>query len=87
VTITARGKVTLRLDGRAVGSLKAGKYDVVVSDEDARAGFSVRRGTHDAVPITSATFVGKKTRRLALAAGKWSFFARGGAPVVLTVVA
>lgn len=86
-TVTTRGKVTLRLGGRAVGSLKAGRYDVVVSDEDARAGFSVQHGKHKAVALTTAGFVGKKTKRLALEAGKWAFFSRAGAPVVLTVVA
>ena len=38
-TVTPAGKATLKLRGRGVGSLKAGKYDVVVDDEDARDGF------------------------------------------------
>ena len=66
----------------------AGKYDFVVDDEAARAGFFVQRGSRGPVAVSGLVFVGKRTKRVALAAGKWTFFSKtGGAPVRFTVVA
>jgi hypothetical protein len=79
--------VTLKLRGRAVAELKAGRYDVAVDDEAARAGSFVQHGAHRAVPLTAAAFVGHRTKRLVLGPGKWSFFANPGARVQFTVVA
>ena len=84
-TVTPAGKATLKLRGRGIGSLKAGKYDVVVDDREARDGFSLKHGSHRALAVTSPGFTGKRTKRLALSAGKWSFFSRPGAPVQFTV--
>ena len=86
-SVTRSGRATLKLRGRAVAELKAGKYDVVVDDRAARAGSFVRHGAHKAVPLTGASFVGQRTRRVLLSAGKWSFFAQPGSGVQFTVVA
>ena len=86
--MTTSGRATLKLGGHAVASLKAGKYDVVVDDEAARAGFFVQHGTHKAVAAD-----GRGVRRqpdeapCCFSAGKWSFFARPGSKVQFTVVA
>jgi hypothetical protein len=85
-TISKAGKATLRLRGRAVGSLKAGRYDIAIDDEASRAGTFVQRGALRAVPLTGAAFVGHRTKRLVLKAGKWSFFARPCSKVSFTVV-
>jgi hypothetical protein len=84
-TVTPAGKATLKLHGRGVGSLKAGKYDVVVDDQDARDGFSLKHGKHEPVAVTSPGFTGKRTKRFTLGAGKWTFFSRPGAAVQFTV--
>jgi hypothetical protein len=86
-TVTPSGKVTLRQRGRSVATLKAGKYDVAVDDENAGAGLFVQHGSRKAVAVTAAAFEGTRTTRLALEAGKWAFFAKRGAPVRVTVAA
>jgi hypothetical protein len=85
--VTKGGGATLRVGGRAVSSVKAGKYDVVVDDEAARSGTFVQHGARKAVPLTGAAFVGKRTKRVLLTPGKWRFFARPGSKVPFTVVA
>jgi hypothetical protein len=84
-TVSPAGKATLKLRGRSVGSLKAGKYDIVVDDRDARDGFSLKHGKQEAVAVTSPGFTGKRTKRMTLGAGKWSFFSKPGATVQFTV--
>jgi hypothetical protein len=86
-TVSAAGKATLERAGRSVGSLKAGRYDIAVEDGAARAGFFVQRGTRKAVVVTSLAFVGKRTQRVSLGAGKWTFFSKVGKPTQFTVVA
>ena len=85
-TVDAAGKATLKLGGRSVASLKAGRYDIAVDDRTARAGFFVERGVRTPVTVTTVAFVGKRTRRVGLAAGKWTFFTRAGKATVFTVV-
>jgi hypothetical protein len=84
--VTAQGKATLKRGGRAVGSLEAGRYDIAVQDASARAGFFVRRGSRKAITVTSLAFVGKRTKRISLTAGKWAFFSKPGKSVRFTVV-
>ena len=85
-TVSPAGKTTLRLNGRTVTSLKAGKYDVVVADDDPRAGLSVQHGGRRPLAVTGAAFTGTRTKRLGLAAGKWAFFATPGAGTVQITV-
>jgi hypothetical protein len=85
-TVTAAGRATLTRAGRRVASLPAGRYDIAVDDAAARAGFFVRRGARKPVTVTSVPFVGRRTQRVALAAGTWSFFSRVGKPTTFTVV-
>jgi hypothetical protein len=85
-TVTAAGKPTLTLGGRAVASLKAGRYDFKVDDRTTRAGFFVERGSRQAVTVTGLAFVGKRTRRIGLAPGKWTFFSKVGKATPFTVV-
>jgi hypothetical protein len=86
-TVTPGGKVTLKQHGRGVGALKAGKYDVVVADDDAHAGLLVQRGSRKPVAVTTAAFKGTRVKRMALEGGKWSFFATPGKAVRVTVAA
>jgi hypothetical protein len=86
-TVSAAGKATLKLSGRSVSSLKAGKYDIKVDDADRRAGFFVQRSGRKAVTITGLAFAGERTQRVALTAGTWTFFSKVGKPTRFTVVA
>jgi hypothetical protein len=85
-TVSAAGRATLTRAGRRVASLPAGRYDITVADAAARAGFFVRRGARQPVTVTGVPFVGKRTQRVALAAGTWSFFSGLGKPTAFTVV-
>ena len=86
-TVGPAGKATLRLGGRAVGSLKAGVYDVRVDDAAAKAGFFLHRHGRSAIAVTSRPFVGRRTMRVALTTGRWTFFSRVGPPTAFAVVA
>jgi hypothetical protein len=86
--VSATGKLTLkRPDGRSVGSLIAGKYDIKVDDADPRAGFFIQHRNRKAVTVTSLAFVGKRTQRVTLTAGKWTFFSKVGKPTLFTATA
>ena len=86
-TVSAEGTVTLKLRRNAVGTLKAGKYELQVDDAAPRAGFFVERRGGKAVTVTSLPFVGKRTVPITLTAGRWMFFSKVGKPTPLTVVA
>jgi len=77
-SVTVTGAVSLDASGRAVGSLKAGVYNLVVQDADRTAGFSIRRAGGSALAVTTGPYVGTKSRRITLTAGTWSFFAQTG---------
>ena len=86
-TTDASGRASLRLRGRPVASLTAGRYVIRVVDSSRRAGFFVQRRGSKPVAITGVTFVGKKTKRVMLRSGKWTFFAtRGRQATRFTVV-
>jgi hypothetical protein len=76
--VSAAGRATLTLRTRSVRSLNAGRYDITVADRSPVAGFFVARAGGKPVALTSDAFVGKKTRRVTLTAGRWTFFARAG---------
>jgi hypothetical protein len=85
--VGASGKASLRRGGLPVTTLRAGLYDVAVADSAKRAGFFLRHGTRAAVTVTGAAYTGKRTRRLALRPGAWTFFSGRGRTTVFTVVA
>jgi hypothetical protein len=86
-TVTRAGKASLRRGSRAFASIRVGRYDIRVDDAAAKAGFFVRRGARKPVTLTTLPFVGKRTKRVTLTAGKWTFFTKAGRPVEFTVVA
>ncbi|MEI8105175.1 MAG: hypothetical protein WCH31_04935 [Actinomycetes bacterium] len=80
------GAVFLASRGEVVAALRAGRYDIRVADASAHAGLLLQRRGRSAVVVTTAAFVGRRTRRVALAAGRWSLLARvGGKKISLTV--
>jgi hypothetical protein len=78
------GAAALTWKGRAVRSLRAGRYDVVVADGTPRRGLTARKRNGRAVTLTGAAFVGTRTTRLALTAGTWTF-ATGGRTIRVAV--
>ena len=83
--VSAAGKATLTRAGLPFRSLKAGWYDVTVVDEAARAGFFVQRAARKAAPLTGVAFIGRRTRRIALGAGTWTFLSGVGRATLFTV--
>jgi hypothetical protein len=85
-SIGPSGRATFQHGGRRVVSLKAGAYELRIDDRTARAGASLRRGNRRPVALTTGAFVGRRARRVTLAAGSWTFFSGSGAPVRFKVV-
>jgi len=80
------GTPTLAQRGRAVKTLKAGRYAFAVDDTDPHAGFFVQAGGHRALAVAGVRFVGKRTQRITLTAGTWTYFAAKGTATRFTVV-
>ena len=70
--------ITLKKNGVAVKSLKAGPYLLVVNDKAAIHNFVIEKakgGTFEKT-ITSVPFVGTKTFKIKLTTGKWEIYCR-----------
>jgi hypothetical protein len=72
--VSTAGKLTLTFRGKAVTSLKAGRYTISVLDETSRSGFSIQRLGKTATNVTSAKFIGRHTVDVTLRAGQWWYF-------------
>ena len=81
--VSAAGKLSLTRGGRPVSStsLKAGRYTITVVDGSAKAGFTLKKvkPSKRTLALTSAAFVGRKSIRVQLGAGRWTFFSGAGA--------
>jgi hypothetical protein len=80
--LSRAGKLTVSFHGRSVASLKAGQYHVAVTDESARSGLTLEKGSATPLKLTAPAFVGKHTATLQLTAGRWSFLPGAKAVVV-----
>ncbi|HZO96556.1 MAG TPA: hypothetical protein VFB42_04210 [Gaiellaceae bacterium] len=85
--VGASGRVTLVRGGRSVTarSLAAGRYTIAVHDSSRTRGFALQRGGLRPVVLTSAAFVGTRSRIVELEAGRWTFAAPGGAKTAFVV--
>jgi hypothetical protein len=79
-TVERSGEVSLSSGGKAVSTLKAGRYALTVEDRSAHAGFSLQRLAGKPVTITAAAYTGEKTVELTLQAGEWTFFSSAARP-------
>jgi plastocyanin len=66
--------ITLKLKGKAVKTLKAGTYKVVISDKSAIHGWSLDGPHGFAKDISPVPFTGSKTVTLKLKAGSYKFY-------------
>jgi hypothetical protein len=85
--VAANGKLSLRRNGKAVTSLKAGRYTFSVDDRSRRLGSRVQVLNGKSQTITSPGYVGWQQVTLTLGPGRWAFFAPGGQRTVFLVVA
>ena len=74
--VATSDRATLMSSGKPLLSVKAGRYDIVVTDDSARGGFFVQKLDRKPTPITGVKFTGKRTVRVNLTAGKWAFFSK-----------
>jgi hypothetical protein len=77
-TVPATGSPTLDSHGKPLATLKAGFYEIVVEDTSPHGGLFVQKGRKKPVLIAGVGFTGKRTVRLDLTAGDWTFFSSGG---------
>ena len=66
--------INLKLNGKAVKTLKAGMYKVVIHDKASIHGYSLDGPHGFAKDISPIPFVGTKTVTLKLKAGKYKFY-------------
>jgi hypothetical protein len=57
-----------------------------VDDADPHAGFFVQAGGRRPLAVAGVGFVGKRTQRITLTAGTWTYFAAKGTATRFTVV-
>ena len=72
--VSAAGKLTLTVKGKAVSSLPAGRYRISVTDRSSRNGFTIQEIRRAATTVSGVSFVGKRSVTLDLAAGQWFFY-------------
>jgi hypothetical protein len=72
--VDTRGKLALTFKGKAVSSLKSGRYRIVVLDETSTSSFNLNKLGRKPVKVTGRPFVGRQTATLTLAPGQWMFY-------------
>jgi hypothetical protein len=90
-TIDAAGKPTLAYKGKALGTLRGGRYTTTVTDQSKKAGLVFQLLGKSGQPVKSVTasataFVGKHTTTVTLQKGQWIFTASSGAKKTYFVV-
>jgi plastocyanin len=66
--------INLKQSGKAVKTLKAGKYKIVIHDMSSIHGWSLDGPHGFAKDISAIPFTGTKTMTLTLAAGRYKFY-------------
>jgi hypothetical protein len=84
-TLTGTGKPKLTVNGKAVSTLKAGRYKFVVIDLDPKRSFALRSTIGKATALTGVKFVGKRAVTVTLKAGQWMYYAERGKPTFFRV--
>ncbi len=73
-TVSSTGKLTLTRNGKAVATIKSGRYSIAVQDQTPKAGFTVQEIRKQSVTLTGVAFVGKHTVTIDLKPGQWMFY-------------
>jgi hypothetical protein len=79
------GRLTLTKNGKAVKSVKTGRYTFSVDDESPRNGFSVQVLNGKARAVTTKAYVGTNDVTLTLKPGRWFYFSPAGKQVTFFV--
>jgi hypothetical protein len=84
--VSAAGTLSAAFDGKSIGTLKAGRYTVAVTDRSSSSGFLLKKGSAKPVTVTGAGFIGKRSATVALTAGTWTLGPRSGQAAFKVVV-
>jgi hypothetical protein len=77
--VASNGAPALKNGGKAVSSLKAGRYKFTISDRDSKLGFNLLGPTSKApANLTGVKFVGHRSVAVKLTAGKWTYYTDAG---------
>ena len=85
--VSARTAAKLTLAGRDIGTLRAGRYALEITDGSKVSGFFIRKGKDEPRALTTRAFTGRKTVDLTLTAGSWTYYSSTTRPVSFKVVA
>ena len=86
-TVSPAGTLTLSHNGKAVSSLKSGRYRIAVTDKTPNGGFTIAKVNTHALLVTEAKFVGSHSVMLDLKPGRWMFYSSAGAKHQFAVIA
>jgi hypothetical protein len=74
-SVTANGALKLMSAGKSVSKLAAGRYKFAISDQDAKASFTILGPTFTAPKsLTSTGFKGTHSVIVSLTSGKWTYY-------------
>ena len=73
-TVSSAGTPKLTFKGKAVTTLKAGRYMVSVVDQSKKSGFILQESRKAATTAAGVSFVGKRTVMIDMSAGQWFFY-------------
>jgi plastocyanin len=77
-TVGASGSLKLVFQGKAVSTLKSGRYRITIVDRTPARNFVVRQAKGRAITLSGVPFVGKRTATVDLTAGRWTFYTAAG---------
>ena len=79
--------ITLKRSGKTVKALKAGSYNFVIADKASIHNFVLEqeKGGSFEKSLTTVPFMGTKTVKVKLKAGKWKFYCRPHEPSMFGV--
>jgi hypothetical protein len=75
--VSPSGKVTLTFKGKSISTLTAGSYKIAVADSSSSSGLMLQK-IKRVVTVTGLKFVGKRTGKVNLSAGKWVVMPQAG---------
>ncbi len=77
--LSASGRLTLSYKGKSVTHLTAGRYRFAITDRSSSSGFMLEKNRRT-LSLTAPSFVGKRSAKVDLTAGKWLFVPSGAKP-------
>jgi len=86
-SVGATGDTKLMQNGRTVGTLKAGKYRIVVDDRGWKSGFMLQQLRKAPLVLSNVPFLGKRSVTVELRVGQWMYYATGRKKTYFVVVA